>query len=111
MIGMPISAIVLPTGRGVGKAFERMSATRVSPAPVSITAGMTFMCTDVPRKPLAMCGATIPTKPSGPQNAVTAPAIRQLPIIAMPRIREMSAPAKLAYSSPKRAMSSPLLLI
>ena len=71
MIGMPISAIVLPTGRGVGKAFERMSATRVSPAPVSITAGMTFMCTDVPRKPLAMCGATIPTKPSGPQNAVT----------------------------------------
>ena len=38
MIGMPISAIVLPTGRGVGKAFERMSATRVSPAPVSITA-------------------------------------------------------------------------
>ena len=50
------------------KVFYSWSAESVRPAPVSITAGMTLRWTEVPRSLLAMCGATIPTNPSGPQN-------------------------------------------
>lgn len=102
-------AIVLPTGRGDGNTWERMSATSERPAPTSMEAGMTLIWTDEPVKALAMCGATIPTKPIGPQKAVTAPAIRQLPAIEMFLILDGLAPAIAVYSSPKRDMSRPRL--
>ena len=107
---MPIMAMVLPTGRGTGKTWESMSATKDNPAPTSKVAGMVLRWTEDPVNALAICGATIPTKPRGPQNAVTAPAIRQLPIIEIFLIREGFAPAMVVYSSPKSARSSPRLL-
>ena len=102
-------AKVLPTGRGVGKAWERISAISDRPAPTSNEAGIVLIWTEEPVRVRAMCGATIPTKPRGPQKAVTAPAIRQLPIIDIFLIRKGSAPAMAVYSSPNKARSRPLL--
>lgn len=111
IIGMPIRAIVLPTGRGHGAIWEMMSAARASPEPMMIEQGMVLACMDVPRMVLDRCGETMPTKPSGPQKAVTAPVIRQAPSSAMMRVREGSAPTNVAYSSPKRVMSSLLEMV
>ena len=102
---MPIIAIVLPTGRGLPNTWERMSADRERPAPVRRVTGMVLICTEVPATALAMCGATMPTKPSGPQKAVTAPAIRQLPIMDMFLVRDGLTPAIDEYSSPNKATS------
>lgn len=110
MIGIPMTAIVLPTGRGAGLIWERKSAVSDREAPQSIVTGITFECTEEPVIHLDRCGATIPTKPSGPQNAVTAPVIRQLLISAIFLTLLMLIPVRTAYSSPKRAMSRPLLL-
>ena len=70
--------------------------------------GNTILCTAVPVRRLTICGATMPTKPIGPQNAVTAPVISALPRMALNRIAVGLAPERAAYSSPNRMMSSPL---
>jgi hypothetical protein len=40
MIGIPIIAMVLPTGRGVGNTCESISAIKDKPAPTRRVAGM-----------------------------------------------------------------------
>ncbi len=108
--GMPMMAIVLPTGRGVANTWENMSASSDRQVPTVRVAGITLRCMEEPMARRAMCGATIPTKPIGPQKAVTAPVMMQLPAIAIFLILSMLAPASAAYSSPNKEMSSPLEL-
>ena len=105
---MPITAIVLAVGSGEGARWDMRSAPRLMKAPVRTDAGSMCMCADVFRIPLAMCGETMPTKPIGPQKAVTAAVSMQLPSIAVILIFPVSAPAISANSSPKSMMSSPL---
>ena len=76
-------------------------------APVISEAGNMFLCDEVPSAALAMCGATIPAKPSGPQNAVTAAVMMQQLKSADSLILTVSAPAISANSSPKSMISSP----
>ena len=73
---MPRSAIVLATGIGDGVILEMRSAQTPIKPPVRREAGSTDLCDEVPSRALAICGPMMPTKPSGPQNAVTAPVIR-----------------------------------
>ena len=107
IMGTPTIAIVLATGRTLGEACEMMSAVTAVTAPVRREAGIIVLWTDVLKTPLAMCGATIPTKPSGPQNAVTVAARRLQLNNALSRIFLTGAPDISANSSPKRTMSRP----
>ena len=75
---MPTMAIVLAIGRGVEKNCDNKSAVRPMMLPVSSDAGSMILCDDVLKAARAMCGAMIPTNPSGPQNAVAAPVSKQL---------------------------------
>ena len=72
MSGIPTRASVLPTGRGVGPMWERVSAAKERQAPVTRLQGSTTLWADVPRYLRTRCGAAMPTKPSGPAKAVTA---------------------------------------
>lgn len=76
IMGTPTIAIVLATGSTFGDAWEIRSAVTAVTAPARSEAGSIVLCADVLKMPLAMCGATIPTKPRGPQNAVTVAARR-----------------------------------
>lgn len=105
---MPMMAMVLAVGSGEGASWEIRSAPMLMMAPVSIEAGSIFMCAEVPNIPLVICGATMPTKPNGPQKAVTAAVRMQLLSIALMRIPFTSAPAISAKLSPNRIMSRPL---
>lgn len=107
IIGTPTIAIVLATGRTLGDACDMRSAPTAVAAPVRREAGSIVLCADVLKAPLAMCGATIPTKPSGPQNAVTVAARRLQLNIARYLILRIGAPDISANSSPKRSMSRP----
>ena len=111
MTGMPISAIVLPAGTGTGVARDRMSAAAAQAPPVAILTGSTILCTAVPVIRRAICGAIIPTKPIGPQNAVTAPVMIQHPVRDTHLIFSGIAPESEEYSSPNSRMSSPLVLL
>ena len=84
--GTPTMAIVLAIGRGECAARDRRSAARAVMAPVSNEAGMMVLWTEVLNRPLAICGATIPTKPIGPQKDVVAAVRRQQHMIALSRI-------------------------
>lgn len=75
MIGMPTNAIVEAIGRGCPDNCETRSAPTPITLPESSERGMTILCEELLLMALAICGATIPTNPSGPQNAVTAPVI------------------------------------
>ena len=111
IIGAPIIAIVLPTGSGEGKTCEKISANRDTPAPTRSVTGIVLMWTEDPAMALEMWGATIPTNPKGPQNAVTAPVMRQLPIIETFLVLDGLTPTRAEYSSPKRATSNLRLFI
>ena len=102
-------AIVLATGSGVGKSCDSKSAVRPMMLPVSNDAGSMILWDDVLKAARAMWGAMIPTKPSGPQNAVAAPVSMQLLRRADCLIWFAFAPASSAYSSPNMMMSSPFL--
>ena len=91
-MGTPTIAIVLAIGRTLGDACEMRSAVIAVTAPVRREAGIIVLWTDVLKTPLAMCGATIPTKPSGPQNAVTVAARRLQLNNALSRIFLTGAP-------------------
>ena len=110
MTGMPIRAIVLETGIGPGAICDSRSAPKPIMAPVNKLAGRMILCEEVLRIALAMCGAVIPTKPKGPQNAVTAPVSMQQLISEIVLILPVSAPDISANSSPNMIMSSPLRL-
>ena len=69
--------MVLPDGSGLPKQDDSISDITASVAPHSMLPGRTVRCDEVPESHLAACGATIPTKPIGPQKAVTAPVMRQ----------------------------------
>lgn len=105
MIGMPINAAVLPGGMGTEAHCEIMSAVRAKAAPVISPSGMITEWTDVPEIILAICGAMMPMKPIGPQNAVTVPVIMLHDAIAKKRTRPVGTPDNLAYSSPNRTVS------
>lgn len=79
-------------------------------APVSMQAGMTVLCDEVQKMPLAICGATIPTKPRGPQNEVAVAVIRLHPKMALSLIFLTGAPDIVANSSPNSIMSRPFEL-
>ena len=109
MIGIPINANVLDIGRGAGANWDIISAPTLIAEPVRIDMGSIMEWADVLQIALAMCGATIPTNPRGPQKAVAAPVIRQQLKTALSLILPTSAPDICAYSSPNRIMSSPFL--
>ena len=111
MTGMPTNAIVLATGRGAGDSWEIRSATRLIAAPVSIAEGRMIWWAEEPVVARAICGATIPTNPIGPQNAVTAAVIRQQLKSDRSLIIPVSAPDICAYSSPNNIMSNPLRVL
>ena len=79
-------AIVLAIGRGDAVVRDRRSAASAVTAPVSKDAGIIVLCEAVLNMLLAICGATMPTKPIGPQNAVMAAVVRQQLRIAERRI-------------------------
>ena len=108
MTGMPTRAIVLAVGSGEGDSWLMRSAAMLMMPPVSIEAGMMTLCDDVPNIHLAMCGAVMPTKPSGPQKAVTAPVIMQQLRRAVSLMFPTFAPPISANSSPNSMMSRPL---
>ena len=108
---MPANAIVLETGIGAGVICEIRSAMIPMILPHINEPGMIILWADVFKMVLAMWGATMPTKPIGPQNAVTVPVIRQQLSKAEMRILSGLAPVSFANSSPKRMMSSPVLLV
>ena len=110
MIGMPARAIVLEIGIGVEVICENRSAVIPIVLPQRNDPGIVDLWADVFHIVLAMCGAAIPTKPIGPQNAVTVPVITQQLISALALILCGRAPERTANSSPNRIMSSPLLL-
>ena len=101
-------AIVPAAGRGVGEACEIRSDVSAVMLPQRKEAGRTIVCEDVFHIALAMCGATMPTNPSGPQYAVTAPVIMQQLSMAWTLIVSGAAPAISANSSPNSMMSRPL---
>ena len=51
--GIPITAIILPTGNGITQACEIMSAARVIPAPQNNVIHNTLRCTELPMTHLA----------------------------------------------------------
>ena len=108
--GTPTTAIVLAIGRGEGVEREIRSAADAVMAPVSSEAGSMTLCDEVLNMPLAICGATIPTKPIGPQKLVTADVIKQQLMMDRSLILRTGAPAMDANSSPNRMMSRPLIL-
>ena len=110
MTGTPIIAMELAIGRGEDVARESRSAAIAVMAPVRSDAGRITRCDEVLNIPRAMCGATIPAKPIGPQNAVTAAVVRQQLSIDVNLILWTGAPAIVANSSPKRIISSPFEL-
>lgn len=110
MTGTPTIAIVLAIGRGEDVERDRRSAAKAVRAPVSREAGRITLWDEVLNIPLAMCGATIPTKPIGPQKLVAAAVIKQQLRIEERLILRTSAPAMAAKSSPNRMMSRPLVL-
>ena len=67
MTGIPTRAIVPAAGRGVGEACDIRSAVSPVMLPHRNEAGRMVECEDVFHIALAMCGATMPTKPRGPQ--------------------------------------------
>ena len=89
---MPINAIVLPAGTGVGNICVSRSPARLMAAPVNSESGRTVRMDDCPEIFLAICGAMMPTKPTGPQNAVTAPVVIQHPNMVTIRVRRTLAP-------------------
>ena len=103
-----MSESVLPAGRGVGAFWATRSAASAMDAPMSMASGMTRRWEDWPLAARAICADMIPTKPSGPQKAVTALVARQQPSRARPRVRAGCPPLREEKSSPKRARSSPL---
>ena len=107
---MPISAIMLPAGTGIRHNWQIMSALTPKMPPVAMLTGSTVRCLAVPESFLAMCGATIPTNPTGPQNAVTAPVITDAESRAAVLVFCGLAPESTANSSPKSMMSSPFAL-
>ena len=70
--------------------------------------GRTAACLAVPESLLAMCGATMPTNPMGPQKAVTAPVISDAENRAAVLVCLGLAPESRANSSPNSMMSRPL---
>ena len=60
--------------------------------------------------PRAICGATMPAKPIGPQKLVTAAVMRQQLMMDFSLILLTGAPDMAANSSPNRMMSRPLAL-
>ena len=110
MTGTPITAIELAIGRGEEVDRESRSAAMAVMAPVRRDAGRMILCDDVLNIPLAMCGATIPANPIGPQNAVTAAVVKQQLMIDVNLILCTGAPAMVAKSSPKRIISKPFEL-
>lgn len=110
MSGMPMKAIVPDTGRGVPDICDKRSAPRHIMLPQSIAPAIVLLCEELPVAHLAICGATIPANPMGPQNAVTAPVQRQQLNMASSLMWRGSAPAAAANSSPKSKMSSPFIL-
>lgn len=111
MTGMPTTAMVLAVGRGAEASCESRSAARLIMQPVRSEAGRMVLWAEVRQMARAICGATMPTKPSGPQNAVTAPVSTQLLSRARNLMPVTPAPAICANSSPKSMMSSPLRLL
>ena len=79
-------AIVLAIWRGEAVARDRRSAARAVIAPVSNDPGMIVLWVAVLNMPLAICGATIPANPIGPQKAVTTAVVRQQLRMAVMRI-------------------------
>ena len=110
MTGMPRRAIVLAPGMGEGVILEIRSALTLIIPPVRREAGSTALWVAVPNIPFAMCGPMIPTKPRGPQNAVTAQVIRQQLRRALRRIFDGIPPESSVNSSPKSMRSRPLWL-
>ena len=108
--GTPTIAIVLAAGSGFFPICDNRSAVRDMIAPVSMHAGMTVLCDEVQKMPLAMWGATIPTNPRGPQNEVTVAVIRLHPRMALSLIFCTGAPDMVANSSPNMMMSRPFEL-
>ena len=102
--------MVLATGIGEGVIREIRSAHTPIRPPVRSDAGRTNLCDEVPSSALAMWGPMMPTKPSGPQNAVTAPVMRLQLSRADKRILGGVPPESSANSSPKSMRSSPLWL-
>ena len=74
MSGMPMKAIVPDTGRGVPDICDKRSAPRHIMLPQSIAPAIVLLCEELPVAHLAICGATIPANPMGPQNGAEAAA-------------------------------------
>ena len=110
MTGMPRRAMVLATGIGVGVILDIRSALTPIRPPVSKEPGSTALWDEVPSSALAMWGPMMPTKPSGPQKAVTAPVMRLQLSRADRRMLEGVPPESSVNSSPKSMRSSPLWL-
>ena len=110
MTGMPRSAMVLATGIGVGVILDIRSALTPIRPPVSKEAGSTALWDEVPSSALAMWGPMMPTKPSGPQKAVTAPVMMLQLSSDHKRILEGLPPDSSVNSSPNRIRSRPLWL-
>lgn len=81
-------------------------------APINTLAGTNVKWLLVLNNKRAKCGTTIPTKPMGPQKAVTAPASIPAITIIMRRKRTMFIPKVVVKFSPiKKAFNALLILI
>lgn len=103
-------AIVLPTGRGELHNCERMSPARHTDAPYSRLNGSVSLIADLPLTHLVICGAIIPTNPTGPQNAVAAPVRMQQLRIDTVLVLLTFWPLEIAKSSPNSNAVKPLWL-
>ncbi len=74
--GMPISAVMLLMGRASVLASKSQPSS--NDAPASIEAGISVRWSARRNSMRAMWGTASPTKPTGPQNAVTVPASRMV---------------------------------
>ena len=68
---MPMSAVSVLTGSA--SCFEQRSQPSSIAAPSSIEAGMSTRWSALAKSIRAKCGTASPTKPIGPQKAVTVP--------------------------------------
>ena len=89
---------------GSVKYFAIISPTSNIATPESMVAGRRMRWSAERNNIRAMCGTAMPTKPIGPQNAVTVPAKRVVEIRMRLREREMLSPIEAAYRSPARSI-------
>ena len=91
---MPIKAVMVLIGRV--KYLAMMSPTSIITTPRSIVAGSNTRWSAERNIIRAMCGTAIPTKPIGPQNAVTVPASSVVDRSIRVRVREIFSPIEAA---------------